>query len=59
MIFFVVVAYANRRTMAFLRLFIATRERRLQWAEDASAGKDQEVPDVATLGKAYRKELTT
>lgn len=57
--FFVVVAYANRRTMAFLRLFIATQERRLQWAEDASAGKDQEASDVATLGRAYRKELTT
>lgn len=45
--------------MAFLRLFIATQEQRLQWAEDTSAGKDQEVSYVATLGRAYRKELTT
>lgn len=35
---------------------MVTQEWRLQRVEDASAGKDHEVSDVAALGRAYGQE---
>lgn len=46
--------------MAFLRLFMVTQDCRGQQTEkNAPVGKDWEVSDVAALGKAFGKELTT
>lgn len=52
--------HTNRGAMAFVRLFMVTQDCRGQQTEkNAPADKDWEVSDVAALGKAFGKELTT
>lgn len=53
------VVHANRRTVAFVRFFMVTQDcRGQQTGKNAPEGKDWEVSDVATLGKAFGEEST-